>query len=308
MSTCRVDCTYFPFDVQTCGLTFVTWSYTSSGITFDIPQLPPAIDLRNFQNNTSWDLVNTYHEITLEEKPFMTFYLVLQRKPSHVIGTIILPLVILCILNVSVFVLPSGCGEKVSYSITVFLSFVVFASVIQATMPDSAETSDSLLSIYLKFQIIQSAIISIIALYCVRITNFTKPVPKWLTDICCSCKRIGQIRPCKNKNDVTVLKASYGKKQEVPVEPQDKTNRKGSFLGLILTTVDDVKQSQKAVSETGCERKGTNPQYDSVCETRPLTWTDVTDTIDFILFSIFLVVNLVVTTVFILMTCAAATY
>ncbi|KAH3697948.1 hypothetical protein DPMN_085460 [Dreissena polymorpha] len=63
----------------------------------------------------------------------------LKRKPTHVVINIITPLIVLITLNAWVFLLPERSGEKTGYAVSVFLSFMVFETIIQATLPVNSE-------------------------------------------------------------------------------------------------------------------------------------------------------------------------
>ena len=298
MSTCRVDTDYFPFDTQTCGMTFVTWSYSNSGIMFDVPRLSPPVDLSMFQNSSGWEIVDTYYEINKGEKPSITFFMKLERKPAFVISSIVLPLIILSLLNVCVFVLPCESGEKASYSITVFLSFVVFATLLQGTLPESAETSQSYLAIYINIQTVQSAAIAIIALVCIRIHNLKRPVPRWLINIFF----LGKVSSGSGRQsmcDITTLKpegqnvhASKNRPKQCFLEPsqnghyQESGGKKASDFGL--------------KPETESNRKKTCVSNDE--SFMRVTWKDVTDKVDMVFFIFFLVAEMIVTFVFFMVT------
>jgi hypothetical protein len=81
----------------------------------------------------------------------VTFTLILKRGSSYYVLNVIIPVILLGILNVLTFVLPADSGEKIGYTITVFLSFSVFLTIISSELP---RTSGSILGYYLIFQLV----------------------------------------------------------------------------------------------------------------------------------------------------------
>ena len=57
MSNCRVDVTWFPFDVQTCDLEFLSWGYdkTQLNITTD-----NEISLDMYTGNGEWLIIGMF--------------------------------------------------------------------------------------------------------------------------------------------------------------------------------------------------------------------------------------------------------
>ncbi len=76
------------------------------------------------------------------------FSLELKRKSMFYVLNIILPCVMLSVLQLMVFRVPSAAGEKVSLSITLLLSFTVFLLMVSDNMPQTS-TSVPLLGKYL---------------------------------------------------------------------------------------------------------------------------------------------------------------
>jgi len=60
----------------------------------------------------------------------MTYYFVLQRRPLYLVTNILLPTMLFSFLTCAVFFLPSDAGEKMTLSISLLLSLIVFLLVI----------------------------------------------------------------------------------------------------------------------------------------------------------------------------------
>ena len=83
---------------------------------------------------------------------FHRFTLDLKRRSQFYVLNIILPCVMLSVLQLCVFLVPPPCGEKVSLSITVLLSFTVFLLMVSDNMPQTS-ISVPILGEYLFFTV-----------------------------------------------------------------------------------------------------------------------------------------------------------
>ncbi|XP_069137242.1 neuronal acetylcholine receptor subunit alpha-9-like [Argopecten irradians] len=144
-SLCQVDVTYFPFDTQTCALTFGSWAY--HGLQLNITNKSVSGDLTSFVSNVEWDVkaINIirhviYYGCCPEPYPDVTFYLVLDRKPLFYLLNLMFPCMLITSVACLGFLLPPDSGEKVSLEITVLLSLAVFLLVVSETLPPSSET------------------------------------------------------------------------------------------------------------------------------------------------------------------------
>ena len=122
--SCMSNCFYFPFDVQVCKMRVTVAEYTRREVRLYSIRQKVGTDI--FTENGIWSLLETNVEInpspvTVE----VSFSFRLQRKPGHVVVTVLLPILLLSLLNVLVFVLPADSGERISYSVTVLLSIAV---------------------------------------------------------------------------------------------------------------------------------------------------------------------------------------
>ncbi|KAL3868227.1 hypothetical protein ACJMK2_041058 [Sinanodonta woodiana] len=180
-STCGIDISYFPFDIQTCTLILTAWSYTKKEVR--VMEGKEGIILDEYEENSEWSIVDTSVD-NLEEYTDATviFSIKLKRKPLFVILNIIVPVILLSLLNVCIFILPAESGEKASFSVTVFLALAVFLTMVTATLPQNSEKV-SLLGIYLVITVGFSTVIVILTLFILRL-NFRKvdedPIPPWL--------------------------------------------------------------------------------------------------------------------------------
>ena len=131
----------------------------------------------------------------------------LQRRPEYFALNILAPIFLLCFLNPFVFLLPSESGERISYTVTIFLSLAVFMTLFSDTMPKSSEPM-SRISYFLLIAMAYSTVLCIVTILLLRIyyTNDTKPIPRWLLRLVAalSC----QCFCCKEKSNVKMAQVS----------------------------------------------------------------------------------------------------
>ena len=153
---CTVDITYYPFDTQVCSIDVITWSIPVQFLngTFGDPVFD-VLDV--LENHPAWDLADTDSEYELRPAGYwvLKFTFVIQRKSLFYIINIILPMTLLSSLSSLVFILPAQSGEKMTVSVTSFLSLAVFVSFINEALP---QNSDSLcfFSVYVMVQMFLS--------------------------------------------------------------------------------------------------------------------------------------------------------
>ena len=168
-SRCAMDITKFPFDTQSCDITFVTWSHSVEQI--EIFKSSKGIDFYEYEENGVWHVLSTSSKIQKNKKESeITFTIKLQRKPLYYVMNIILPVVFLGYLNILVFVIPVDAGEKMSFSVTVFLSFAVFLTIISAILPTSSN-SIPILAVYLIVQLIYGVLALVISSFQLRLRH-----------------------------------------------------------------------------------------------------------------------------------------
>jgi hypothetical protein len=111
-----------------------------------------------------------------------------------------MPIIMLAVLNIFVFMLPSGCGEKASYAITVFLSFAVFLTIVASSLPQNSDVV-ALFAIYVITLTLQSTIITLLALISIRCSLFDDeitPVPRCVQ----AFLRVVGCQPCRGSCNI----------------------------------------------------------------------------------------------------------
>nr|KAG5704514.1 hypothetical protein BaRGS_003825 [Batillaria attramentaria] len=110
--------------------------------------------------SAEWDITETSHRIKRSSgengKSWHIVYTVkLRRKWLFYALNVLLPVLLVSGLNSVVFALPVQCGEKMSVSLTTFLTLAVFMTLIQDSLPSNSDTV-CYLAVYLASQMVLS--------------------------------------------------------------------------------------------------------------------------------------------------------
>ncbi|XP_076085224.1 acetylcholine receptor subunit alpha-1-B-like [Mytilus galloprovincialis] len=155
---CSTDFTKFPFDTQVCTLEFQPWGTTSADIT-----LSPLFDyviLDYFSTNSDW-IVNSrsYVEAISIYSLKFNVEVTLTRRPLYYAVMLVVPTLSFCILNPLVFVLPPDSGERISYAVTILLSYAIFLTIALSSLPTSSDPLCTLLLVMILIIAISGAIV-----------------------------------------------------------------------------------------------------------------------------------------------------
>ena len=168
-SICEVNINLYPFDSQLCKFWFGSWTYYNE---IDGNVTLPEIGLNAYQENGKWEVLGSNGSSGLIaydyfSQPTLLFKLYLRRRRTYYLLTICIPIMILSIINCLVHVLPADSGEKMSFCMTVLLSYLVFVSFLNDSLPSTSKTV-SLLVMYLVLAItlsFLSVLNSVVVLY-----------------------------------------------------------------------------------------------------------------------------------------------
>ncbi|XP_046573450.1 neuronal acetylcholine receptor subunit alpha-6-like [Haliotis rubra] len=182
---CQMDVTNFPLDEQECTYDTFVWGNILEEV--DLKPTNNSIDLTLYNSNSQWHIANSssqrYIVQTIGFSYAMTsFNMTLKRKPSLVILTTLLPVLVLGLVNVVVFLIPVESGEKVSFAITVLLSFTVSLSFVTGLLPQNAD-SLPIFTVFIVGMFVMSSIYVFLAIWIVQVFHrdaAIKPVPSWM--------------------------------------------------------------------------------------------------------------------------------
>ena len=149
---CPMNLRYFPFDKHTCQIEFMEIAlpginstqggYVRGGVVFQ--KFPAHADRPPYVQNGEWEFLSvnldTSPRITRTAGATVTYAIFtvtveLQRKPSFYVMTLMVPSVLISLISVIGFLLPSESGEKVSLQLTALLSYSLLLTVLVDIVP-----------------------------------------------------------------------------------------------------------------------------------------------------------------------------
>ncbi|MEE6460360.1 hypothetical protein FKM82_000931 [Ascaphus truei] len=185
-SSCTMDVTFFPFDLQNCSMKFGSWTY--DGNMVDLVLLDENVDRKDFFDNGEWEIINAtglkgMRKDGLYSYPFITYSFVMRRLPLFYTLFLIVPCLGLSFLTVLVFYLPSDEGEKLSLSTSVLVSLTVFLLVIEEIIPSSSKVIP-LIGEYLLFIMIFVTLSIIVTVFVINVHHRSSatyhPMAPWV--------------------------------------------------------------------------------------------------------------------------------
>ena len=133
---CQVDVTYFPFDKQTCEMTYYAADETVSSVMLLSEDHVNRLEL---SQNPSWAVESVIlTRYVKNDNLYITLSFNMRRRASFDVLTLVMPMIFLAFLNVCLFLVPIGSGEKGSLSITIFLSYGVFMTIVSHMIPHNS--------------------------------------------------------------------------------------------------------------------------------------------------------------------------
>ncbi|VDP18318.1 unnamed protein product [Soboliphyme baturini] len=138
-SSCIIDVEYFPFDEQVCTLLFGSWTYNEREITFSFNDGVEGVAFQDYSTSTIWDIIEAPAVLT-RQKSRIEFRIRIRRKSLFYTVVLIIPTVLMAFLSMMVFYLPTCAGEKITLTINVLLSLVVFLLLVSKILPPTSST------------------------------------------------------------------------------------------------------------------------------------------------------------------------
>ncbi|KAL3853555.1 hypothetical protein ACJMK2_017090 [Sinanodonta woodiana] len=277
-TNCNINIRNYPFDIQTCDISIAPFGYLESEVNQSSSFL---LQFDKFpRGNGEWELVQTNTaDWSLSGYKFSNFTLQYKRKYQFVLTTIIVPILILNVMSLVVFRIPSNCGERISFAVTVFLSYIVYLGIITENIPKTSSPM-SLLSLYLIAKVSMSACITMATVFIVQISvkSPNTPVPGRIVFLMSMSSKLRTAKP----------------KVEDPAENtlDDAKRISTKSDGSEITT--DVERESKSSLSARCGNLGSKEP----------TWEEVAIYFDTILFFFFLLVMLLLIVLLFTFVCA----
>ncbi|XP_074518401.1 uncharacterized protein LOC141784460 [Halichoeres trimaculatus] len=147
VSTCRMDFYRFPFDTQTCSLTFKSLQHSWEAIQLRT-RYPNEDRLKStrewMKTESEWLLMN----VTVETKsvlnfhvPLSTFFytMTIKRRSVLYVANFIVPILLFLCLDLASFLISESGGEKLSFKVTVLLAVTVMQLILNEILPSSSD-------------------------------------------------------------------------------------------------------------------------------------------------------------------------
>ena len=140
-TNCEFDLSNFPYDVQKCYFLFSSYSNDINQLTFNY--INPKINIDNILKIEEWDIDNKPNtEILVKRSGFfkrdfsnIKFNINLERRPAFYEFNIIMPTFLTASLIIASMFIPWKSGERISFSVTVMLSVLVFLLLLSDILP-----------------------------------------------------------------------------------------------------------------------------------------------------------------------------
>ncbi|VDM64378.1 unnamed protein product [Angiostrongylus costaricensis] len=137
-SSCIIDVEFFPFDEQLCTLVFGSWTYNENEIKLEFEQAE-WVDLSEYAPSSIWDVMDAPASL-VNKRSRIEFQVRIRRKTLFYTVVLIIPTVLMAFLSMAVFFLPTDSGEKMTLTISVLLSIVVFLLLVSKILPPTSST------------------------------------------------------------------------------------------------------------------------------------------------------------------------
>ena len=198
-SSCDIDVRWFPFDTQSCTLTFGSISQTKDAIQLRFFKQPISISefrgkfsvysgVWSFKSLTS-NLTTEKFECCLTEFSLIEFTLAMRRMPLYYVLYIVLPCLCLSLVSLFVFFISPDTGERTGYSITVVLAMSVYLLVISEKLPEKSDKSPFIGVMYaILFYIMNGTLVAVIFTTHLALKT-TKPPRRLCHLFCSSCTK-----------------------------------------------------------------------------------------------------------------------
>jgi hypothetical protein len=233
-TTCEVSMLYYPADRQVCSLQIYV---QSEGIRFveksGYTVFPSCIEW--FEQNSEWEMLNMTSIIY--NSKFLQFDMYVKRKPLFLCITLVLPIILVSIVNLFVFTLPIGSGERTSFSVTLFLTFVIVAMTVADSLPHGNQMS--IFSIILVIRLVVSSLTTIMAIVAISFhyDDGRKSKSVVLNIMAKLCEKRSYNHECKV--DKTYNPNSDSDVQQIKQEWPDKKERKIDYIRY-AATIDNI--------------------------------------------------------------------
>lgn len=223
---CHLKVHKFPFDEQRCNFVVGAWQ-TTDWMQKVIPRRRTKNAASEIAENGEWDFKQFTFSVEYDSEFDLTqivYTLVFQRRYLYFILSTIMPVIILAILNSLTFLIPAESGERIAYCLTLFLTFTVFLTLFDQTMPRNS-TDVPFITVFIAFHLFLCVISTIVSIFTISIKT----------------KAGSKVEPLENTNDLHRFNGvpEDNKQRKWSVGTRQKT-RRDCCKADILTRIDSI--------------------------------------------------------------------
>jgi hypothetical protein len=161
-TVCHLDIRYYPYDIQMCELSFISWIHNSRDV--EIRPQSDSGDLTHFSYSQEFIATKVLARYDIENYPCcggdfskVTFTIKMRRRPVFFMITVTLPFFVVTVISFAGFALPSISGEKITFHTTILLAIIVFLLLVQDEFPSTSDTFPRI-AIYFSISMILSCV------------------------------------------------------------------------------------------------------------------------------------------------------
>ena len=185
-TVCAVDTALYPFDTQTCGILLTTWTHADHYINMTWVSLNSTISTKFL--NPMWSIENIVYDRSTSFEDGSGRYrtiimdITLKRKMSFIALVIVIPCLMLTVLTLVIFHLPSHSGDKISLGVEIWTILVVFLLILVESIPGSSVKMPmvGLYNLMLLILVTLSILLSVLG---TKISRMKQPFPKWIESV-----------------------------------------------------------------------------------------------------------------------------
>ncbi|CAC5396104.1 HTR3 [Mytilus coruscus] len=152
-TSCTTDITYYPFDKHSCDLSVITLNLYSTVILRT--SLTTLLNIYTIENS-EWSISSSVYSGISGPFSNAIYDLNLTRKPYFLVLNLVCPSIIICTVNSLSFLIPVASGERVSFCVSLLLTYIVFLTTVLDKLPSTDTVS--LFNIFLFVQLIYSSL------------------------------------------------------------------------------------------------------------------------------------------------------
>lgn len=198
-TSCDLDMSFYPFDIQDCDVKMRIVGSTK----YDFNLTVHAFEHFSQEDHEhgSWELLNI--NATSNHGEF-TVSLRFKRRPLFILLNIILPLFILALLTPIVFLLPKKSGERVGYSVAMLLAISVYMTIVSEHLPENSNPAPLMpIMIFIWYTFDACVVLVVVINTKINLTEANKELPKVLHNFVLFTRKLSCWRSGRNTDNAS---------------------------------------------------------------------------------------------------------